>query len=69
MMVSRQGNCTVPPSWLQLSAVMVNVYEQLGLGTDIHDPITDNIIHSMVAMFVDDLISTLGRISLQTQSS
>jgi hypothetical protein len=34
---------------------MVNVYKQLGLGTNIHDPITDNIIHSMGAMFVDDL--------------
>ena len=38
-----------------MSAVMVNVYKQLGLGTDIHDPITDEIIHSMGAMFVDDL--------------
>jgi len=34
---------------------MVNVYKQLGLGTDIHELITDNIIHSMGTMFVDDL--------------
>jgi hypothetical protein len=34
---------------------MVNVYKQLGLGTDIHNPMTDNTIHSMGAMFVDDL--------------
>ncbi len=34
---------------------MVNVYKQLGLGTDLHDPITDKRIHSMGAMYVDDL--------------
>ena len=34
---------------------MVNVYKQLGLGTDLHDPITDERIHSMGAMYVDDL--------------
>ena len=50
-----QGNRAPPPSWIQLSSVMVNVYKQLGLGTDIQDPITDDIIHSMGAMFVDDL--------------
>jgi len=50
-----QGNHTAIPLWLQLCSVMVNVYKQLGLGTDIHDPITDNILHSMGAMFVDDL--------------
>ncbi len=36
-------------------AVMVNVYKQLGLGTDLHDPITEERIHSMGAMYVDDL--------------
>ncbi len=55
MMGLGQGNRAAPPSWIQLSAVMVNVYKQLGLGTDIHDPITDDIIHSMGAMFADDL--------------
>jgi hypothetical protein len=50
-----QGNRAAPPSWIQLSSVMVNVYKQLGLGTDIHDPITDDIIHSMGTMFVDNL--------------
>jgi hypothetical protein len=55
MMGLGQGNQAAPPSWIQMSAVMVNVYKQLGLGTDIHDPITDEIIHSMGAMFVDDL--------------
>ena len=55
MMGLGQGNRAAPPSWIQLSAVMVNVYKQLGLGTDIHDPVTDDTIHSMGAMFVDDL--------------
>ncbi len=40
MMGLGQGNRAAPPSWLQLSAVMVNVYKQLGLGTDLHDPIS-----------------------------
>jgi hypothetical protein len=55
MMGVGQGNHAAPPSWIQLSAVMVNVYKQLGLGTNAHNPITDNIIHSMGAMFIDDL--------------
>jgi hypothetical protein len=55
MMGLGQGNHAAPPSWIQLSAVMANVYKQLDLGTDIHDPIADNRIHSMGAMFVDDL--------------
>ncbi len=50
-----QGNRAAPPSWIQLSAVIVNVYKQLDLGTDIHDPITNDRIHSMGAMFVEDL--------------
>jgi calcineurin-like phosphoesterase len=37
-----------------VSAVLVNVYKQLGLGTDLHDPITDERIHSMGTMYVDD---------------
>jgi hypothetical protein len=55
MMGMGQGNHAAPPSWIQLSAVTVNVYKQLRLGADIHNLITDNIIHSMGAMFVDDL--------------
>jgi hypothetical protein len=55
MMGLGQGNHAAPPSWIQLSAVLVNVYKQLGLGTDLHDPITNNRIHSMGAMFVDNL--------------
>ncbi len=55
MMGLGQGNRAAPPSWIQLSAVLVNVYKQLSLGTDLHDPITDERIHSMGAMYVDDL--------------
>jgi hypothetical protein len=55
MMGLGQGNHAAPPAWIQLSAVLVNVYRQLGLGTDLHDPITDAKIHLMGAMYVDDL--------------
>jgi hypothetical protein len=50
-----QGNRAAPPSWIQLSAVLVNMYKQLGLGTDLHDLITNDRIHSMGTMFIDDL--------------
>ncbi len=49
-----QGNRAAPPSWIQLSAVLVNVYKQLNLGALIMDPITAVMIHSMGALFVDD---------------
>ena len=55
MMGLGQGNRATPPPWIQLSAVLVDVCKQLGLGTDLHDPITDNRIHSMGAMFMDNL--------------
>jgi hypothetical protein len=55
MMGLGQGNCAAPPLWKQLSAVLVNVYKQLDLGTDVHDPITNDRIHSMGTMFVDNL--------------
>jgi hypothetical protein len=35
MMGLGQGNCAAPLSWIQLSTVLVNVYKQLGLGTDL----------------------------------
>ena len=49
-----QGNRAAPPSWIQLSAVMVNVFKQLNLGSMIKDPITAETIHTMGALFVDD---------------
>ena len=54
MMGLGQGNRAAPPSWIQLSAVLVNVFKQLNLGTLIQDPITAEVIHSMGALFVND---------------
>jgi len=49
-----QGSRAAPPSWIQLSSVLVNVYKQLGLGSFIIDPISSEEIHSAGAIFVDD---------------
>jgi hypothetical protein len=49
-----QGSRAAPPSWIQLSAFLVNVYKQLGLGSFITDPILLEIIHTMGELFVDD---------------
>ncbi len=49
-----QGNRAAPPSWIQLSAVLVNAFKQLNLGALIQDPITAEVIHSMGTLFVDN---------------
>jgi hypothetical protein len=54
MMGLGQGNRAAPLSWIQLSAVLVNVFKQLNLGALIQDPITAELIHWMGALFVDD---------------
>jgi hypothetical protein len=54
MMGLGQGNRAAPPSWIQLSVVLVNVFKQLNLGALIRDPITAKMIHSMGALFIDD---------------
>ena len=54
MMGLGQGNRAAPPSWIQLSAVLVNVFKQLELGALVVDPITQELIHSMGTLFVDD---------------
>jgi hypothetical protein len=54
MMGLGQGNRAAPPSWIQLSAVMVTVFKQLNLGAIIHNPISDVLIYSMGALFIDD---------------
>jgi len=54
MMGLGQGNRAAPPSWIQLSAVLVNVIKQLELGALVVDPIMQEQIHSMGALFVDD---------------
>jgi hypothetical protein len=55
MMRLGQGNRAAPPSWIQLSAVLVNAFKQLNLGALIQDPITAEVIHSMCTLFVDDI--------------
>jgi hypothetical protein len=54
MMGLGQGNRVAPPSWIQLSVVLVNVFKQLNLGVLIQDPITTEVIHSMGALFIND---------------
>ena len=55
MMGLGQGNRAATPSWIQLSAVLVNVFKQLNLGSMIQDPILTETIHTMGACFVDDI--------------
>ncbi len=50
-----QGNRAAPPSWTQLSAVLVNVFKQLNLGSMVQDPITADTIHTMGTLFVDNI--------------
>jgi hypothetical protein len=54
MMGLRQGNRAAPPSWIQLSAIMVTVFKQLDLGAKIKDPILDTLIHLIGALFVNN---------------
>jgi hypothetical protein len=54
MMGLGQGNRVAPPSWIQLSTVLVNVFKQLKLGALVVDQITRESIHSMGTLFVDD---------------
>jgi hypothetical protein len=54
MMGLDQGNRAAPPSWIQLSTVLVTVFKQLNLGAIINNPISDVIIHLMGALFVND---------------
>jgi hypothetical protein len=54
MMGLGQGNRAAPPSWIQLSTVLVNVFKQLKLGALVLDPMTQELIHTMGALFVDN---------------
>jgi hypothetical protein len=54
MMGLGQGDRADPPSWIQLSAVLGNIFKQLTLGALIQDPIAAEVIHSMGALFVAD---------------
>ncbi len=50
MMGLGQGNRAAPPSWIQLSLVLVIFFKQLNLGALIRDPITAAMIYSMGAL-------------------
>ncbi len=75
MMGLGQGNRAAPPSWIQLSAVLVNLFKQLELGALVVDLITQDLIHSMGTLFVDDTdlytwkdgLLHPGKLWLQTQ--
>jgi hypothetical protein len=54
MMGLDQENRAAPPLWIQLSAVLVNVFKQLKLRALLLDTITLEMIHTMGALFVDD---------------
>ena len=55
MMGLGQGNRVAPPSWIQLSTVMVSVFKQLNLGAMVRDQIIAKKVHSMGAMFVNNV--------------
>jgi hypothetical protein len=54
MMGFGQGNRAAPPSWIQLSAVLVNVFKQLELEALVVNPLLRESIHSMGTLFVDN---------------
>ena len=49
-----QGSRAAPPSWIQVIAVLVNVYKQLELGGYITDLLSKKTIHTIGAVFVDN---------------
>ena len=54
MMGLGQGNRAAPPSWIQLSVVLVNVFKQLKLGALVLDPMTQELIYTMGALLEDN---------------
>jgi hypothetical protein len=53
MMGLSQVNRAAPPSWIQLSAVLVNVFKHLNLGALIQDPIAAEVMYYMGTLFVN----------------
>lgn len=47
-------NQAAPPSWVQLSSVLVCILRNMGMGAQIEDPFTREIIHTIGALFVDE---------------
>ena len=54
MMGLGQGSRAALPSWIQLSSVLVTIFKQLALGASIQDPISEELIHTMGTLYVDD---------------
>jgi hypothetical protein len=54
MMGLGQGSRAAPSSWIQLSAVLVTIVKQFALGALIQDPISEELIHTMGALYVDN---------------
>ena len=48
------GSRGAPPSWIQLSSVIVNVLQGLDYTVMIADPLTGDVIHTVGSMFMDD---------------
>jgi hypothetical protein len=55
MMGLGQGKRAAPPSWIQLGAIMVTVFKQLNLRAIRNEPISEVLMHSMGALFVDNI--------------
>ena len=49
-----QGSRGAPPSCIQLSSVLGNIFRKLGHGANTHDPLTQDVIHTMGALFMDN---------------
>ena len=64
-----QGSRAAPHSWIQLSLLIVNIYKQLGLGGFIYDPMTEEEIHSMGALFVDVADLYTSNVKLKDQET
>jgi hypothetical protein len=56
MMGLGEGNRSALPTWIQLSAIRMTVFKQLNLGAIMYNPISDVLIHSMGALFIDNTI-------------
>ncbi len=49
-----QGNTAAPPTWQQISSLMIEVQRQKGHGIAIRCPILDNVIPQIGLLYVDD---------------
>jgi hypothetical protein len=75
MMGLGQESRVALPSWIQLSAVLVTIFKQLALGALIQDLISEELIHTIGKLYVDNTdlytwrehIMDLGELWCQTQ--